>query len=289
MASSPAIVICTVCHMYSLSISVGDEGFTCDKCREIVRLTEKVLELETRIQTLFEDSKNVRAVDTALDVISSGTPVHCSVPALAPVQQGNWVTVRRHSHGSKHRSSVPIKTSNRFSPLSDAPTEKPGESALVIGDSIVRNVKIETPATIVHCLLGARAPDILANLKVLANAKRKFSKIVIHAGANDVRLRQSEITKNNVKEVCELASMMSDTVICSGPLSAYRGDEIHSRLSSHNGWMSKWCPQNNIGFIDNWTSFWGRPDLLKRDGVHPSWGGATLLSRNMAHSLRVHT
>ncbi len=231
----------------------------------------------------------MRALDTALDVTSSGTPVHCSVPALAPVQQGNWVTVRQHSHGSKHCSSVLIRTSNRFSPLSDAPTEKPGESALVIGDSIVRNVKIETPATIVHCLPGARAPDILANLKVLANAKRKFSKIVIYAGANDVRLRQSEITKNNVKEVCELASTMSDTVICSGPLPAYRGDEIHSRLSSLNDWMSKWCPQNNIGFIDNWTSFWGRPDLLKRDGVHPSWGGAALLSRNMAHSLRVHT
>ncbi len=168
-------------------------------------------------------------------------------------------------------------------------TEKPDESALLIGDSIVRNVKIVTPATIVHCLPGARAPDILANLNVLANAKRKFSKIVIHVGANDVRLRQSEITKNNVKEVCELASTMSDTVICSGPLPAYRGDEIHSRLSSLNGWMSKWCLQNNIGFIDNWTSFWGRPDLLKRDGVHPSWGGAALLSRHMAHSLRVHT
>ncbi len=185
-----------------------------------------------------------------------------------------------HSRGSKHCSSVPIKTSNRFSTLSDAPTEKPDESALIIGDSIVQNVKIETPATIVQCLPGGRAPDILANLKVLANAKRKFSKIVIHIGANDVRFRQSEITKNNVKEVCELASTMSDTVICSGPLPAYRGDEIHSRLSSLNGWMSKWCLQNNIGFIDNWRSFLGRPDLLKRDGLHPSCGGAALLSRN---------
>ncbi len=138
MAYSPAIVICTVCHMYSLSISVGDEGFTCDKCREIVRLTGKVLDLETRIQTLVKDSKNVRAVDTALDVISSGTPVHFSIPAFKPMQQGNWVTVRRNSLGSKHCSSVPIRTSNRFSPLSDAPTEKPDESALVIGDCTER-------------------------------------------------------------------------------------------------------------------------------------------------------
>ncbi len=90
----------------------------------------------------------------------------------------------------------------------------------------------------------------------------------------NVRLCQLEISKNNVKEVCELVNMMSDTVICSGPLPAYRGNEIHSRL---NSLMSKWCPQNNIGFIDNWTSFWDRPDLLKRDGLHPSWGGAALL------------
>ncbi len=237
MASSPAFVFCTVCHMHSLSLSVGDEGFTCDKCREIVRLTEKILKLETRIQTLVEDSTNAKAVDTALMRLAQGVLYIFLFPD-EPVQQGNWVTVRRHSRGSKHHSSVPIKTLNRFSPLSDAPTEKPNESALVIGDSIVWNVKIETTATIVHCLPGARAPDILANLKVLANAKRKFSKIVIHVGTNDVRLRQSEISKNNVKEVCELANTMADTVICSGPLPAYRGDEIHSRLLSLNGWIA---------------------------------------------------
>lgn len=156
----------------------------------------------------------------------------------------------------------------------------------MIGDSITRNVKIETPATIVTCLPGARAPDVKANLKVLAKANRKYSKIVIHVGANDVRLRQSEITKTNIIEVCELASTMSGSVICSGPLPMRRSDEMLSRLSSLNGWMSKWCLRNNIGFIDNWKSFWGRPDLLKRDGIHPTRDGAALLSSNLAHSLR---
>ncbi len=81
---------------------------------------------------------------------------------------------------------------------------------------------------------------------------------------------------------------MSDTVICSGPLPAYRGDEIHSRLSSLNGWMSKWCPQKQHRFYRQLDEFLGQTDLLKRDGVHP-WGGAAILSRNLAHSLRVHT
>ncbi len=73
------------------------------------------------------------------------------------------------------------------------------------------------------------------------NSVRLLSMLV----QSDVRLSQSEITKNNVEEVCELENTMSDTVICSGPLPAYQGDEIHSRLLSLNCWMSKWCPQNH--------------------------------------------
>ena len=141
MSSSPIIITCTSCNMCSIGFPVST-GFTCDKCREIVKLTGKISELETRIQTLIEvNCKSARALDTALDVTSLVNSVHCSVPAeVEPMQQGNWVTVRRYSRGTKHRSSVPITTLNRFSPLSETPTENPVDCALVIGDSITRNV-----------------------------------------------------------------------------------------------------------------------------------------------------
>ncbi|XP_073716077.1 uncharacterized protein [Misgurnus anguillicaudatus] len=285
------IVTCITCHMYSLASSISTEGFTCAKCIEVVRLTEKIAELEARIQTLVDDSNTANATNAntanatnantanatnantanaanantanatnantanatnantanatnvntanatnantanATNTVSGAPSVkrntHSSVPSSESRGPTNWVTVRRQSR-FRCPPKTPLVISNRFDILSNTPTETSVKSALVIGDSILRNANIEAPATIVDCIPGARSSDIRSKLKVLANAKRKFSKIVIHAGTNDTRLRQSEITKDNIKEICEIAKTMSDNVICSGPLPAYRGDETYS-------------------------------------------------------------
>lgn len=244
-------------------------------------------ELEDRLRNIEVKnsvSPSEEVAGTAAAPVSARSDSETSAP-VDPVQPGqdqdNFVTVRKKKKCKrKHLEHQPPPVHNRSAPLSDTPAE-PGD--LVIGSSIVRDVRL--PAVTVRCFPGARVGDIEGTLRLFKQGGRTFRRIVIHAGGNDARRGQSEVLKFQVRAVCDLAKSMSDTVIYSGPLPNRTNDEMYSRLSSFNRWLSSWCETNDVLFVDNWSAFWSKPWLIRKDGIHPTWDGASFLAQNIGAKL----
>ncbi|XP_076015000.1 uncharacterized protein LOC143007485 [Genypterus blacodes] len=267
-------------------------------CSNSCSCCSKLSESERRIRLLEEKQSSLNSqlfaaagpVKTAGNVGKNAAARYSS--ASPSPSTGELATVRALASPPLRRVSTP-PARDLAAPLT-----------LVIGDSISRSIKLARPAK-VHCLPGARAPDIEATLRVLADTRAKanvvkthshthsshsvtnFDNVVIHVGTNDTRMRQSEVTKSSLARVCDLArKVCQHRVIVSGPLPAKGNDERFSRLFSLNRWLANFCKEQNLVYVDNWASFWGKPDWLKRDGLHPNAPGAHLLSKNINHALK---
>ncbi|XP_050957877.1 uncharacterized protein LOC127158978 [Labeo rohita] len=178
----------------------------------------------------------------------------------APGHHGPWVQQQRKTRARpRPRTSPPtpppvfeISTRNRFAPLRE--TER---DAVIVGDSIVRYVRATLAKGKVHthCFPGARVLDVSAQIPAIVKDGESVGAIVLHAGVNDTRLRQTEVLKRDFSSLIETVRSTSPTtrIIMSGPLPTYRR---------------------------------GHERLFRADGLHPSRVGAELLSDNISRTLR---
>ncbi|XP_073703172.1 uncharacterized protein [Garra rufa] len=212
----------------------------------------------------------------------------------APGHHGPWVQQQPKTRARpRARTSPPppppvfeISTRNRFAPLRE--TE---HDAVIVGDSIVRYVRANLANGKVHtrCFSGARVLDVSSQIPAILKDDVSVGAIVLHAGVNDVKLRQTEVLKRDFGSLIETvrSTAPATKIIVSGPLPTYRrGHERFSRLFALNEWLLSWCKEQKLLFVNNWNLFWERPRLYRADGLHPSRVGAELLSDNISRTLR---
>ncbi|KAK3519628.1 hypothetical protein QTP86_017767, partial [Hemibagrus guttatus] len=166
---------------------------------------------------------------------------------LAAGYHAAWMQQQRKTRAKpRARTSPPppppvfeIPTQNRFAPLRETACD-----AVIIGDAIIRHVRATAAKGKVHtrCLPGARVLDVSA--QVPAILKKNIGAVVLHAGTNDIRLRQTEILKKDFRSLVELVRTTSPTtrIIVSGPLPTFQrgieriwvtGAPAHDRYPKH--------------------------------------------------------
>ncbi|XP_053089173.1 extracellular superoxide dismutase isoform X2 [Pangasianodon hypophthalmus] len=149
----------------------------------------------------------------------------------APGYHGAWM---QQQWKTRARTSPPppspvfeISTQNCFAPL-----RKTECDAVIIGDSIVRHVRATMAKGKVRtcCFPGAHVLDVAAQVPAIL-IKNNIGAVVLHAGTNDTRLRQTEILKKDFRSLVEKRPRLYHTDglqgWSSGPLGQHFQDTTH--------------------------------------------------------------
>ncbi|KAF4074550.1 hypothetical protein AMELA_G00240610 [Ameiurus melas] len=169
----------------------------------------------------------------------------------APTHHGPWLNQWWKARAGPQVRTSPslvfkIPTRNHFAPL-----RQTRPNAVIIGNSIVRNVRVASSKGKVHthCFSGAHVLDDAAQVSGILKKDENIGAVMLHMGTNDIRLRQTEVLKRDFSSLIETVRGRSPTmkIIVSGPLpTSRRGAEKLSRLLALNDWflgvMSRfWC------------------------------------------------
>uniref|UniRef100_A0AAZ1XRI8 SGNH hydrolase-type esterase domain-containing protein n=1 Tax=Oreochromis aureus TaxID=47969 RepID=A0AAZ1XRI8_OREAU len=231
-------------------------------CESCINLSQKVIELEQRISTLYQIQGAERELDTILLGKAQTTATSTELPdAVVQTHRGELCfTPAPRRRGPMAR----LHGSHSRGPAGASPFEHPRcrgavappLSTLVLGDSIVRNVRMRGALTL--SFPGATVVDIVDRIPNILASHPQANRLIIHIGTNDIPKQQSELLN---------AFISGPTPTCG------RGIGRFSRLLSLNTWLSSACVSHGVGFINNFDAFWERRHLFGADGLHlNAWG-----------------
>lgn len=206
-------------------------------------------------------------------VRSSRIRTRHSIPQFTPAPRGRPTSLAAN-HSPSSRSSRPQLP----------PSTTPPPTTLIIGDSIVRNIRRKSAAT--FCFPGAKVSDIMVIIPSILADHPYARNVVLHIGCNDIPSRTSEILKRDFTKLLDSLVHKGIRLFVSGPLPPLgRGVGRFSRTLSLHTWLQLTCTARNIAFVDNFNLFWNRPAFFRRDGIHPNGLGSRILTDNLFYTV----
>ncbi|KAI7801668.1 ORF1-encoded protein [Triplophysa rosa] len=153
---------------------------------ETFALQSELEAVEKQIQDLLEKQSWLRERKTALETSRKSVSPGFE-NTISPNELHSKARARTGAMTQLPPPVFEIPTRNRFAALCETEC-----NAVVIGDSIVRNVcasstkgKVRT-----HCFPGTRVLDVSVQVPAILKDDANVGAVVLHAGVNDVRMRQ---------------------------------------------------------------------------------------------------
>lgn len=195
-------------------------------------------------------------------------------PNLAPSIESDTPFIPGGQRSPPHQPGLATGPRPLFSP-----------TTLIIGDSVVRNIHFFNAIT--RCIPGATVPDLIEALpSMLESIPVSVRRVVVHVGVNDMKARESMITRSYFCDLFSLLRAHGLDVFISGPIpTVNRGDYMFSRILQLNTWLKWMCSSLEMAFVDNFNLFWRRHSAYRPDGLHPNKFGNTLLKDNLRYAI----
>ena len=284
----------------------------------IEELKKKIEELQVRITTLtnIKDAENI--IDSSYNALQS-TPMTeeqlqdlIMTDAWTITDEEKWTQVsykkatpeKQFTIKKPEETDFSIQLTNKYLVLADQSCN-PGEKEnthvqnttaeektskiLFIGDSIVRHIKLQKNKEKISkiCCSGKKVKEVHERATLAMKHHKEIDTVIFHAGVNDLRYKETETLKTHFRNLAADLSNAKMSLVISGPLPMRRrGCEAFSRLLNLNEWLKTWCTEQSLTFVDNFDTFWENPNLLGRDGLHPTQEGANAIAENIMNSLK---
>jgi lysophospholipase L1-like esterase len=167
----------------------------------------------------------------------------------------------------------------------DEETEPSG--TLVLGDSIIRNIKATNDDVKVSSISGAKFCDVKKLLKSINPRKEKYCDMFIICGTNDLSTKKAvDKIARECTTVLQLAKQRATNVHLSSILPRNDGKVQTAKIDAMNQLLITVTNQHDVVFINNDKNFLYRDNsvdttLLSSDGLHLSGLGTGRLLSNL--------